>query len=117
MQTSSEPTVRFSLTVKDTAAALVFYKQAFDADELFRRPSPDGGVAPAEFMIGITQTCISDGYPDYQAFAIQEGANASCLFSIQVNDCDTACNRSMAAGAATLSEPADRFWGTRSAVI
>ena len=117
MQTSNEPTVSFSLTVKDAAEALAFYKQAFGAEELFRMPSPDGGVAHAEFMIGSTQIYISDEYPDYHAFAMPEDATASCLFSIQIDDCDTAYQRAVEAGAATLSEPADRFWGTRSAVI
>ena len=117
MQTSNEPTVSFSLTVKDTAEALAFYKQAFGAEELFRMRSPDGGVAHAEFMIGNTQIYISDEYPDYHAFAMSQAAATSCLFSIKVDNCDTAYQPAVAAGAATLSEPEDRFWGTRSAVL
>ncbi len=117
MTHTSEPTVTFSLTVKDTARALAFYKQAFGAEELFRMPSPDGGVAHAEFMIGNTRIYISDEYEDYHAVAMPEGATASCLFSILVEDCDAAHERAAACGAATLSAPADRFWGTRSAIL
>ena len=46
-----------------------------------------------------------------------EGATASCLFSILVEDCDAAHERAAAGGAVTLSAPADRFWGNRSAIL
>ena len=111
------PTVTFSLTVKDTSRALAFYKDAFGAEELFRMPTPDGGVAHAEFMIGNTRIYISDEYEDYHAFAMPAGTTASCLFSILVENCDTAYQRALAAGAETLSAPADQFWGTRTAVL
>jgi PhnB protein len=117
MSETPDPTVTFSLTVKDTSRALAFYKEAFGAEELFRMPSPDGGVAHAEFMIGNTRVYISDEYEDYHAFAMPEGTTASCLFSILVEDCDAAHERAAACGAATLSAPEDRFWGTRSSVL
>ncbi len=117
MNETPEPTVTFSLTVKDSAQALAFYQQAFGAEELYRMPSPDGGVAHAEFTIGNTRIYISDEYEDYHAFAMPAGATASCLFSILVEDCDAAHERAVACGATTLSAPADRFWGTRSTVL
>ncbi len=80
-------------------------------------PTPDGGVAHAEFMIGNTRIYISDEYEDYHAFAMPAGTTASCLFSILVENCDTAYQRALAAGAETLSAPADQFWGTRTAVL
>ena len=117
METMPEPTVTFSLTVKDTARALAFYAEAFGAEELFRMPTPDGGVAHAEFMIGNTRIYISDEYDDYHAFAMPEGTTASCLFSISTEDCDAAYQRAVDAGAQTLTEPTNQFWGTRSAVL
>jgi PhnB protein len=117
MNATPEPTVSLSLTVKDSSRALAFYQQAFGAEELFRMPSPEGGVAHAEFMIGNTRIYISDEYDDYHAWAMPAGATASCLFSILVEDCDAAHQRAVQAGAATLSAPADQFWGTRSAVL
>jgi len=117
MEQKTEPTVAFSLTVKDTARALAFYAAAFGAQELFRMPSPDGGVAHAEFMIGNTHIYISDEAPDWHAYAMPEGATASCLFSINIEDCDTAYKQATAAGAVSLNEPEDQFWGARSAMI
>ncbi len=117
MNATPQPTVSFSLTVKEATKALAFYKQAFGAEECFRMPSPDGGVAHAEFAIGNTIIYISDEYEDYHAFAMPEGATASCLFSIQVDDCDAAHQRAVQAGAASLSAPTDQFWGRRTAVL
>ena len=117
MADPTEPTVSLSLTVKDSAAALAFYTSALGAEEVFRMPSPDGGVAHAEFVLGNTRIFISDEADEWHAFAMPEGAMASCLFSIATDDCDAAYQRAMAAGAQSLSEPEDRFWGTRSALI
>jgi uncharacterized glyoxalase superfamily protein PhnB len=44
MEPHPEPTVALSLTVKDTSRALEFYTKAPGAAELFRMPSPNGGV-------------------------------------------------------------------------
>ena len=55
MGQATEPTVSFSLTVKDATIALDFYAKAFGAEELFRLPNPEGGIAHAEFTIGNTR--------------------------------------------------------------
>lgn len=117
MEQKTEPTVALSLTVKDTASALNFYSTALGAVEVFRMPAPDGGVAHAEFMIGNTRIYISDEAEEWHAFAMPEGATASCLFSIMTEDCDSAYHTAIEAGAQSLSEPENKFWGTRSALI
>jgi len=58
MESKTEPTVSFSLTVKDSAKALKFYSEAFGAVELFRLPSPDGGVAAKRGL----QIATENGY-------------------------------------------------------
>jgi PhnB protein len=117
MKAISQPTVSLSLTVKNTADALKFYAEAFGAEELFRMPTPDGGIAHAEFMIGNTHIYISDEAEEWHAYAMPEGATASCLFSIATENCDAAYRRAVDAGARSLSEPADQFWGMRSAIV
>lgn len=117
METTLEPTVSLSLTVKDTARALDFYSQAFGAEELFRMPAPDGGIAHAEFKIGSTRIYISDEAEEWQAFAMPPGTTASCLFSIMTEDCDRLYQQAVAAGGESLSAPENTFWGTRSALL
>jgi PhnB protein len=117
MKHSPEPTVSFSLTVLDAAKALDFYREAFGAQELFRLPAPDGSIAHAEFMIGNSRIYISGESPEWHAFAMPEGQMAACLFSISTDDCDSAHNRAVEAGAESLGEPRDFFWGTRSSIV
>ena len=112
-----EPTVAFSLTVKDSSRALQFYAKAFGGEEVFRMPSPEGGIAHAEFMIGDTRIYMSDEAPEFHALAMPAGATASCLFSIMTDDCDKAYQRAIGAGAESLFEPVNHFWGTRSALV
>jgi PhnB protein len=109
--------VSLSLTVKDAAAASQFYGNAFAAEEVFRMPAPDGSIAHAEFKIGSTHIYVSDEAPQWHAYAMSEGAMASCLFSILVDDCDKAFEKAVNAGAQPLSPPQDQFWGVRSAIV
>ncbi len=117
MESNPEPTVSFSLTVKDAAQALDFYTTAFGAKELFRMPAPDGSVAHAEFIIGNTRIYISGEAEEWHAYAMPENTMASCLFSIATEDCDAAHERATQAGAESLSPPVDQFWGARSSII
>ena len=117
MDQDSTPTVMVSLTVKDAANALDFYTAGLGALELFRMPAPDGSVAHAEFMVGNTRLYISGEAEAWHAYAMPEGTMASCLFSIGTDDCGGAYQRALNAGATSLSEPQDQFWGTRSALI
>ena len=117
MEQTMDPTVSFSLTVKDASKALNFYSEAFGAEELFRLPTPEGEVAHAEFMIGNTRISISDEAAEWHAFAMPEGTTASCLFSIMTDNCERSYDRAIKAGAESLSEPMNQFWGTKSALI
>ena len=117
MKSNDNPTVSLSLTVKDTSAALDFYTRAFGAEELFRMPTPDGGIAHAEFMIGNSHLYISDEAPDWHATAMPDGIMSSCLFAISTDNCDSSFRRAVEAGAQPLKEPEDQFWGTRSGMV
>jgi PhnB protein len=113
------PTVAISLTVKcaEVTNALDFYAKAFGAIESFRLASPDGLIAHAEFDIGDSHLFISGESADWQAHAMPEAVTASCLFAIHTDDCDKAYARAIAAGATSIAEPEDHFWGTRDAVV
>lgn len=117
MEQTPAATVSISLTVMNVSNALKFYTDAFGAQELFRLPAPDGTVVHAEFMIGNSHISISSEAPEWHAFAMPEGTFASCLFSIATEDCDSSHNRAVKAGAGSLSQPQNYFWGTRSAIV
>ena len=116
-QTPNEPTVSISLTVKNAADALDFYTKAFGAEEVFRMPLPDGTVVHAEFMLGDTLIYISNEAADWQAFAMEEGSTASCLFALTKENCDEAFAQATEAGAIPINKPEDQFWGFRTSLV
>ena len=111
------PTVNLSLTVNNAAVALEFYTQAFGAKEDYHMDGPDGSIVHCEFTIGNTRIMMSGGDPQWHAVAMPEGAMSSCLFNIVCEDCDSAYDQAVAAGAKTLNPPTDYFWGVRSAMV
>jgi PhnB protein len=117
MESDTEPTLSLSLTVKDADRALKFYSRALGAVELFRMTAKDGRVTHAEFMIGNTRLYISGESATWHAFAMPEGAMASCLFSIATENCDKAYRRAVDAGAQSLSAPSEKFRGMRAAIV
>ncbi len=105
-----------SLTVANCAAALAFYTRALAATELFRMEEPGSGkIMHAEFKIGDSRLMISDEYPSEGAHAPALGAGG--LFMIYVADVDSAFSQAIATGATILQEPADQFWGDRTARV
>lgn len=101
-----------SLTVGDAKAALDFYSRALGAEVLYTMPEPSGKIMHAEFRIGDSRMMISDEYPAYGALA--PGIGKGGLFMIYVPDVDAAFAKAIAAGATSVQEPTDMFWGDRS---
>lgn len=105
-----------SLTVTDGKAAIDFYTRALEATELFRMEDPASGkLMHAEFQIGNSRLMISDEFPDWGALAPAVGKGGA--FMIQVADVDAAFTRAIYEGATVIQEPADQFWGARTARI
>jgi len=99
------------LVVKGAAKAIEFYRKAFGAEEVYRLPLPDGGIAHAEIRIGDSSFWLSDEQPQMGAFAqTAPGATSLHLF---VSKVDAVFDAAVAAGAKALMPPTDMFWGAR----
>lgn len=112
---NGKPTNLHSLTphlvVKDASKAIAFYRDAFGAEELYRLPLPNGGIAHAELRIGDSTLWISDEQPAMGALAQSApGATSLHLFVAKV---DQVFDKAVAAGAKALQPPTDMFWGAR----
>ena len=105
------------MTVRDAAAALAFYKKAFGAEELFRLTEPGGRIGHAEFRIGDSPIMISDEYPDFGALSPAALGGSPIKMMLYVADCDAAVKRAVEAGATVLRQPADQFYGDRTAMV
>lgn len=101
-------TVTPSLVVKGAAKLIDFLKEAFGAEESFRMPTPNGEIMHAEVRIGDSVVMLND--------AMRQAPTNSSLF-LYVNDADATYRRALKAGASSVSEPTDMFWGDRVAQV
>jgi PhnB protein len=95
------------LTVKRAEQLVEFVKQAFGADEVFRTIGSAGGLH-AEVTIGDSKLMIG-GYE-----SVEEKLTALHLY---VPDADAVYQRALEAGATSLGEPVDQFYGDREAGV
>jgi PhnB protein len=105
------------LIVSGAAQALEFYKEAFGAVELFRRPRPDGRVGHAEIRIGDSIVMLADEYPEMGARSPKTLGGAGFGLMIYVPDVDTAFPRAVTAGAKVLRPLKNQFYGDRSGTV
>lgn len=97
------------LVVEGVAKLIEFLKQAFDATEKERMSRPDGTVMHAEVKIGDSVVMMGE--------AAGEFSPMPSMLHLYVNDTDAVYKRAMEAGATSVREPADQFYGDRSAGI
>jgi PhnB protein len=97
------------LMVQGAAELIDFLTQAFGARETLRMPRPDGTIGHAEVMIGDSVVMMGDVVAGSQTMP---GA-----IHLYVDDADAAYARAMGAGATSLREPTDEFYGDRMAGV
>jgi len=107
-------TVTAALTVRNGAAAIEFYKEAFGAEEIMRVPGPDGkSLVHAEIRVGNSRIMLGDESPAMGCLApVTLGGPGGSLY-VYVPDVDAAFKRAVAAGAKALMPVTDMFYGDR----
>ena len=116
------PPVTPYLTVKGANDAIEFYKKAFGAKENARLPYEDGKrLMHAEIALHGSIVLLSDEFPEFSKVAgptnDQSSPVAVALHFDKPADLDAAFKRAADAGAKTVTEPADMFWGGRFAAL
>jgi uncharacterized glyoxalase superfamily protein PhnB len=107
-------TVTPHLVVRGAAEALAFYRKAFGAIETFRLGGEDGGsVMHAEMRIGSSIVFLTDEHPEMGSQSPQALGGTPVTLHLFVEDVDAAFKRAIDAGAKSVMEPADMFWGDR----
>jgi PhnB protein len=90
---------------RDTSSLIEFVKAAFHAQELARLPGPRGGIGHAEVRIGDSIVMMFDaqeGWPETPGF-----------LRLWVDDVDATYRRALEAGATSVTEMTDLFFGDR----
>lgn len=94
------------LISRDTAGLIDFVIKAFDAEPLGDPVrNEDGGIGHAEVRIGNAIVMMFDAHPDWPP--------TPGFLRLYVPDADETFRRALAAGAATVTEPTELFWGDR----
>jgi PhnB protein len=97
------------LVVSDAAELLDFVQKAFGAKEKMRMPGPDGRIAHAEVDIGDSVVMMGSPGPGQH---LMPG-----MIYLYVEDTDATYKKAVAAGASSVEEPNDAFYGDRRAAV
>jgi uncharacterized glyoxalase superfamily protein PhnB len=105
------------LCVRDTAAAIEFYRRVFGASELFRLNEPGGRIGHAELDFGGTTVMLCDEFPEHDIVAPDAARGHSHTIHLHVDDADAVLAGAVDAGATLVRPATDAFYGERSGVI
>ena len=111
-QTSIIPT----LSVRNGAAAIEFYKKAFGAIEAMRIESPDGLVV-AELLIENARFFIADESPEYGNLSPATASGITARMGLFVANPDAVADKAVVAGASLLYPVADQDYGYRLGAV
>ena len=95
-----------SIPVDGARKFIDFMKQAFGAQDIVNMPMPDGRVMHAELKIGDSIIMTSDPMGGFEPMP--------STLMLYVNDVDAVFKRAVQAGAKSVIEPSNMFWGDRS---
>ena len=103
------------LVCRDAAAEMEFCLRTFEAEELNRRPGPDGKVAHALLKISGEMIMIEGEWPSLPSRAPAPDASSPVVIFVYVPDVDATVQRAEANGVKVLVPLQDQFWGDRIA--
>jgi PhnB protein len=106
-----------ALTVDDGARALEFYEKAFSAKKREGVSSFDGKILHAEFSVGDSIFMLSDEFPAMGNRSPKSLGGSTGGVWLYVPDVDKTYRQAIEAGAVSVSEPTDMFWGDRHARV
>ena len=102
-------TVTPYLIVNGAAKLADFMAEAFDAEEGSRFAEPGGPIRHTELRIGDSVVMLAD--------ASEGDSTTSSMIHLYVEDVDAVYRRALEAGATSMREPQDQFYGDRSAGV
>jgi PhnB protein len=109
-------TVTPALRVRNTAAAIEFYKKAFGATEIMRFAVQET-IAHAELAIGNSIIMLGEENPDLGFPSPDSLGGSPVSIHLYVEDADALAERAIAAGARLVTPVRDQFYGDRSGSV
>jgi uncharacterized glyoxalase superfamily protein PhnB len=106
-------TVTPHLVCAGAAAAIEFYKKAFDATEVGRLAGPQGKLMHAMIRIAGSAVMLVDEFPEWNSLGPKALKGSPVTIHLYVEDVDAWVKRAVAAGAKIIMPLEDMFWGDR----
>jgi PhnB protein len=97
------------VVVKGGAAFIDFMVATMDGAVHERMVAPDGTIGHAEVRIGDSIVMLTDGEPELRP--------SPCSLYVFVDDVDAVYRKAIRAGATSVKEPVDEFYGDRTAGV
>jgi PhnB protein len=110
-------TVTPYLAVPNADEAIDFYTRALGAKERVRMPGPGDSIMHAELEIGDSLIMLSDPFPQASTKTPKELGGTSVNIFVYDEDIDALYKQAVDAGATSLMEPDDMFWGDRFGLV
>jgi PhnB protein len=104
------------LVVDGAADAIAFYVSVLGATERMRMPGPDGRIGHAELEIGDSVVMLADASPQGGQSPREIGGSPVTVM-VYMPDVDAAYAAAIEAGAQSLMEPKNQFYGDRAAAF
>jgi PhnB protein len=101
-----------TLSVRNGAAAVEFYKKAFGATVSFYLADPDGGIV-AELLIRGIRFLVADESPEHENFSPETLGGSTIRMGLVMPDPDAVAKQAIAAGAEEIYPVADQDYGYR----
>ena len=101
------------LAVENASEAIDFYQRAFGAQERVRMDGPGGAIMHAELQVGDSMIMLSDPFPQSSTTPPKQLGGTSVSIFAYVENIDDVYKQAIDAGASSLMEPDDMFWGDR----
>jgi PhnB protein len=97
------------LVVHDALGLMKFMEETFGGRERMRMTGSDGAIRHAEVDIGNARVMLAE--------ASEEFGPIPAMLHVYVEDVDAVYEQAVAAGAQSIAEPADQFYGDRMAGV
>jgi uncharacterized glyoxalase superfamily protein PhnB len=99
------------IVVQGAERAAAFYRDALNAEEIRRIPTPDGRLMSLQLRIGDAYVYLADEFPEMGVLAPPSVGGTSVVLALEVDDAEAVFAQAVAAGAEVRQPLAEVFWG------
>lgn len=110
-------TITPHLVCAGASDAIEFYKNAFNAEEIFRLVGPEGKLIHACISIGNSKVMLVDEFPEWGSLGPKALNGSPVTIHLYVENADSTFAQAVKAGATVKMPLENMFWGDRYGII